>query len=182
MAGGEARRRRWPPSAADGKFELIKDHSQRFEPRQPWLPVGGDRLAQQTKSASGSSSSLSFEGASCRQRVTTSHRNHPFIDSGLWRFDRKAQPNFRTPSPACHGISPNRLEWNTRFSRAPPEPSSAVYGRYPAAELACEIRDDALPVTLASSFAAQPAVEQGLRADHEDDAPKPAATHAADAR
>ena len=36
-----------PPSAADGKFELIKDVCQRFEPRQPWLPVRDDQVAQQ---------------------------------------------------------------------------------------------------------------------------------------
>jgi hypothetical protein len=28
-------------NAPDGKFELLKDYSQRFEPLQRWLPVGG---------------------------------------------------------------------------------------------------------------------------------------------
>jgi len=30
----------WPPSAGDGKFELLKDHFQWLERRQQWLPVG----------------------------------------------------------------------------------------------------------------------------------------------
>src|SRR5215469_1034430 len=34
-------------AVADGKFELLKDLSQRFELRQPSLAVGGDRVAQQ---------------------------------------------------------------------------------------------------------------------------------------
>jgi hypothetical protein len=47
--------------------------------------------------------------------------------------------------------------------------SFAVYGRRPAAELVREICDEALPVTPAGSFAAEPAIEQRLEADREDD-------------
>jgi hypothetical protein len=34
-------------AAADGKFELLKDHSQGFEPWQQRLPLRGDYVAQQ---------------------------------------------------------------------------------------------------------------------------------------
>ena len=69
------RTRRWPPSAADGKFELLKDLPQRFEPWQAWLPVGGDQVAQQPNQRAAIVLGQ-VEGAFCRQRVTTAYQGH----------------------------------------------------------------------------------------------------------
>ena len=65
-----------PLAAADSKFELVKDHSQRFEPRQPGFPFGGDQVAQQPNQRPAIVLGQ-VEGALCLQLVTASHRGHP---------------------------------------------------------------------------------------------------------
>jgi len=47
---------------------------------------------------------------------------------------------------------------------------SCLRAASPDEKLACEICDDAISVALAGSLAAEPAIEQGLEADREDDA------------
>ena len=64
------------PSAADGKFELIEDHSQRTELRQEWLPVGGDRVAQQPDQRPAVILGQ-VERAFRLERVTTTHPKYP---------------------------------------------------------------------------------------------------------
>jgi len=63
----------------DGKFELLKYLSQRFEPRQWWLSVGGDCMVQQANQRPAIVLGQ-LKGAFCRQRVTTGHR-------GIFRRD-----------------------------------------------------------------------------------------------
>jgi hypothetical protein len=62
-------------AAADGKFEFLKDHSQRFEPRQQWLSMGGDCVTQQANQRPAIVLGQ-VEGAFSRQRVTTRHPGH----------------------------------------------------------------------------------------------------------
>ena len=59
------------PPRANSSFS--KDHSQRFEPRQQWLPVGGDCVAQQPNQRPAIVLGQ-VERAFCRQRITTRHR------------------------------------------------------------------------------------------------------------
>jgi hypothetical protein len=76
LAGGVA-----VVSHTNGKFELLKDHFQRLGPRQHWLPVGGDCVAQQPNQCPAIVLGQ-VEGAFCLQRVATGH------SGPLWRdFD-----------------------------------------------------------------------------------------------
>src|SRR6516162_8255555 len=73
--------------SADAKFELLKDHSQLFEPRQQWLPIGRDCVTQQPNQRPAIVLGQ-VQGAFSLQRVTTGHSAAPFMRGLLRSQDR----------------------------------------------------------------------------------------------
>ena len=81
-------------NATDGKFELLKNLSERFEPRQPWLSIGGDRVAQQANQRPAIVLGQ-VEGAFRREQITTGHRGTFRRDFDTGKYDSTWSPKFQ---------------------------------------------------------------------------------------